>query len=82
MLHRSPVPDRPPTTPISELARFLRTETVGGVVLLVATAVALVWANSPWSGAYQAMRETVVGPAALHLDLTLAQWAQARARDR
>lgn len=69
------MPDRPPTTPISELARFLRTETVGGVVLLVATAVALVWANSPWSGAYQAMRETVVGPAALHLDLTLAQWA-------
>jgi NhaA family Na+:H+ antiporter len=69
------VPDPRPATPISEFARFLRTETVGGVVLLVATAVALVWANSPWSDAYQAMRETVVGPAALHLDLTLAQWA-------
>jgi Na+:H+ antiporter, NhaA family len=70
-----PVPDPRPATPISELARYLRTETVGGVVLLVATAVALVWANSPWSHAYQALRETVVGPAALHLDLTLAQWA-------
>jgi NhaA family Na+:H+ antiporter len=69
------VQERRPVTPISEFARYLRTETVGGVVLLVATAIALIWANSPWSPAYQAMRETVVGPAALHLDLTLAQWA-------
>jgi Na+:H+ antiporter, NhaA family len=61
--------------PVGEFARYLRTETVGGFVLLAAAAVALVWANSPWSGAYHAMRETVVGPAALHLDLTLAQWA-------
>ncbi len=67
--------ERRPATPISEFARFLRTETVGGVVLLVATAMALIWANSPWSRAYHAMRETVVGPAALHLDLTLATWA-------
>ena len=50
--------ERRPVTPISEFARFLRTETVGGVVLLVATAVALIWANSPWSPAYHAMRET------------------------
>ncbi|GAA3218563.1 Na+/H+ antiporter NhaA [Pseudonocardia petroleophila] len=61
--------------PASEFARYLRTETVGGMVLLVATAVALLWANSPWSGAYVGLRDTVVGPAALHLDLTLAQWA-------
>ncbi len=61
--------------PVNEFARYLRTETVGGIVLLAATAVALVWANSPWSDAYRTMRETVVGPAALHLDLTLAQWA-------
>jgi NhaA family Na+:H+ antiporter len=69
------VQERRPVTPISEFARFLRTETVGGVVLLVATAVALIWANSPWSQAYEAMRGAVVGPAALHLDLTLAKWA-------
>ncbi|MHA6619522.1 Na+/H+ antiporter NhaA [Pseudonocardia sp. DLS-67] len=69
------MPDRRLPTPISEFARFLRTETVGGMVLLVATAVALVWANSPWSDAYQALRDTAVGPAALHLDLTLGQWA-------
>lgn len=63
------------TAPVNELARYLRTETVGGIVLLAATAVALIWANSPVSGAYEAMRNTVVGPASLHLDLTLAQWA-------
>jgi Na+:H+ antiporter, NhaA family len=70
-----PVKERRPVTPIGEFARFLRTETVGGVVLLVATAVALIWANSPWSQAYEALRGTVVGPAALHLDLTVAKWA-------
>jgi NhaA family Na+:H+ antiporter len=70
-----PVQERRPVTPISEFARFLRTETVGGLVLLAATAVALIWANSPLSPVYEAMREAVVGPAALHLDLTLAQWA-------
>jgi len=58
-----------------EFARYLRTETVGGVVLLVAAAIAVLWANSPFADAYRIMRETVVGPAALHLDLTLAQWA-------
>lgn len=61
--------------PVNEFARHLRTETVGGMVLLAATAVALVWANSPWSGTYEVVRDTVVGPAALHLDLTLARWA-------
>jgi NhaA family Na+:H+ antiporter len=70
-----PVSNRRPAAAFSEFARFLRTETVGGVVLLGATAVALLWANSPWSPAYEAMRDLVVGPAALHLDLTLAHWA-------
>ncbi|MDN5751048.1 MAG: Na+/H+ antiporter NhaA [Pseudonocardia sp.] len=40
-----------------------------------ATAIAVIWANSPWSEAYEGLRDTVVGPASLHLDLTLAQWA-------
>ena len=32
--------------------RFLEVEMAGGVVLLIATAVALVWANSPWDESY------------------------------
>jgi Na+:H+ antiporter, NhaA family len=37
--------------------------------------LALGWANSPWSNAYDALRDVTVGPAALHLDLSLATWA-------
>jgi NhaA family Na+:H+ antiporter len=61
--------------PAGELARYLRTETVGGMVLLVATAGALAWANSGWGDGYRALRDTTLGPAGLHLDLTVAQWA-------
>jgi Na+:H+ antiporter, NhaA family len=34
------------------LADFLHVEAAGGVLLLVATVVALVWANSPWDQSY------------------------------
>lgn len=53
----------------------LRTEKAGGVLLLVGAVAALAWANSPWSESYASVRGTVVGPHALHLDLTLEQWA-------
>jgi NhaA family Na+:H+ antiporter len=61
---------------VSEFARFLRTETVGGSILLGATALALLLANGPWSGVYTAVRDAEVGPAALHLNLTVADWAK------
>ncbi|GAA4711398.1 Na+/H+ antiporter NhaA [Pedococcus ginsenosidimutans] len=57
------------------VAAALRTETVGGALLLTAAVAALAWANSPWSDAYSALRDLQVGPHALHLDLTLGQWA-------
>jgi NhaA family Na+:H+ antiporter len=59
----------------SRVAAVLRRETVGGVLLLVGTVIALVWANSSWSDAYAALRDTRVGPSSLHLDLTLGAWA-------
>ena len=40
---------------VDPLVEFLRAETAGGVVLLVATGLALVWANSPLAGAYEAV---------------------------
>lgn len=57
---RSPAPARPPPRRAqsfahrfgASVARFLRIEAVSGVVLLAATASALVWANSPWSASY------------------------------
>ncbi|MEV0901072.1 Na+/H+ antiporter NhaA [Actinoplanes sp. NPDC049802] len=57
------------------IADVLRKETVGGVLLLSGALIALIWANSPWSGSYQRMTGFTIGPAALHLDLTLATWA-------
>ncbi|MDQ1246278.1 MAG: Na+:H+ antiporter, NhaA family [Actinomycetota bacterium] len=57
------------------LLRVLREETVGGVLLLVAAAIALLMANSPAGDFYTELSDTVVGPASLHLDLTLNTWA-------
>jgi len=59
----------------TRIAAVLRKETIGGALLLVGTVIALVWANSPWSAAYESLRDTRVGPASLHLDLTLGTWA-------
>ncbi|MET0424435.1 MAG: Na+/H+ antiporter NhaA [Actinoplanes sp.] len=57
------------------IADVLRRETVGGVLLLIGTVVALVWANSPWASGYQALVGWRIGPSAWHLDLTLGTWA-------
>ncbi|MFI5046813.1 MAG: Na+/H+ antiporter NhaA, partial [Acidimicrobiia bacterium] len=54
---------------------FLHTEAAGGVVLVVATAVALVWANASPSS-YHDLWSTVftIGTADRHLALTLREW--------
>ena len=67
--------DRIPLSERSYVLRALRNETVGGGLLLAAAVIALGWANSPWRDAYTELTKIVVGPAALHLDLTLATWA-------
>ena len=59
----------------SRVAEVLRAETVGGLLLILAAAVALGWANSPWSAAYDDLRTWQVGPEALHLHLSLGSWA-------
>lgn len=57
------------------LRRVLRAETVSGVLVMVAAALGFLLANSPASDWYEALRDTRIGPAALHLDLSLGQWA-------
>lgn len=56
---------------------ILHKETVGGAILLAAAAVALVWANSPWSESYHALTAMRVGTDdfGLHLRLSLGGWA-------
>jgi Na+:H+ antiporter, NhaA family len=62
-------------TEAQRVTSVLRKETVGGALLLVGAAIALVWANSPWAESYETLRDTRVGPESLHLDLSLGTWA-------
>ena len=59
----------------ARIAAVLRKETVGGALLLTATVLALVWANSPFANSYNQLRDLSVGPASLHLNLSLGTWA-------
>lgn len=43
---------------ISPFARFAKMEAAGGILLLLATVIALVWANSPWAESYHGIWHT------------------------
>jgi NhaA family Na+:H+ antiporter len=49
------------------LDRFMHVEAASGIILLLAAAVALVWANSPWSDSYDALWHT-------HVSIGLGDW--------
>ena len=66
---------RPSWPEIQHVTNALRTETVGGLLLLTAAVIAIVWANSPWSDGYVALRGFELGQDSLHLRLSLGQWA-------
>ena len=67
-----------PRTVVQPLQRVLAHEAAGGVIMLIAAAVAIVWANSPWSDSYTEMWQTplrVELGGLLHLDhLSLQTW--------
>lgn len=73
---RQPPTDQPPghgnaqgrTFSLDVPLQLLRQETVGGILLLLGAAAALVWANSPWSGTYDQVRDFGLGP------LTVEAW--------
>nr|WP_239079232.1 Na+/H+ antiporter NhaA [Streptomyces sp. SID7909] len=65
---RLPLPER------NYVANALRTETVGGVILLVAAVAALVWANTAGSS-YSAVSDFHIGPETLGLHLSVEHWA-------
>jgi Na+:H+ antiporter, NhaA family len=78
-----PTPDgssRDSNGAIARLARplreFFHVESAGGIVLLAATLVALVWANSPWDDAYQRLWATDVSfrPGGLELPDDFQHW--------
>ena len=51
----------PPLRLPAPVREYLREEAAGGVALMVAAAVALGWANSPWRAAYSALWATPAG---------------------
>ncbi|WP_142057080.1 Na+/H+ antiporter NhaA [Pseudarthrobacter sp. B4EP4b] len=57
------------------IGEILRKETVGGALLVAAAVIALVWANSPASDSYFALRDFKVGYEPWHLELSLGAWA-------
>ncbi|HEX7181957.1 MAG TPA: Na+/H+ antiporter NhaA, partial [Thermoanaerobaculia bacterium] len=42
---------------LQPFAQFAHTASSGGIVLLVCTAIALAWANSPWAASYHHLWE-------------------------
>ncbi len=58
------------------MVRFLALETASGVLLLIATAAALIWANSPWFESYHHFWETELGfeVGSFHLVEPLEAW--------
>jgi NhaA family Na+:H+ antiporter len=65
-------------SPSSErtLADVLRTERAGGILLLIGTVIALVWANSAWADSYETIKAFEFGPESLHLHLSVEAWAK------
>ena len=49
-------------------------DTLGGLVMLAAAAVALVWANSPFAGSYVSTLSLTFGPASAGLSKSLGLW--------
>jgi NhaA family Na+:H+ antiporter len=54
------------------LGAFLRKEAIGGAVVLVAAAIAVVWANSPLAASYESLRHWVPFP---EIGLDMEHWA-------
>ncbi|MFH5822891.1 Na+/H+ antiporter NhaA [Georgenia sp. AZ-5] len=72
---RSPVPSHGSYREALRIGEILRRETVGGIILVLAAAIAIVWANSPAADSYFTLRDVRVGYEPWHLDLTLGAWA-------
>ncbi|MHC4786818.1 MAG: Na+/H+ antiporter NhaA [Planctomycetota bacterium] len=61
---------------LSPLVEFTRLEAAGGILLLICTAVAVAWANSPWRGSYFDFwhMPVAIEIGSLRLSESLAHW--------
>lgn len=53
----------------------LRSEVLGGGLLLAAAVIAIIWANSPFADSYFSLRDTKIGPESIGFNLTIGAWA-------
>jgi len=74
--HKAAEPNRPIDRLLQPFEEFLQTEASGGILLLACTAIALIWANSPWGHTYDDFWHTYVsvGFGSYTLKYSLAHW--------
>ncbi|CAA9535505.1 MAG: Na+/H+ antiporter NhaA type [uncultured Thermomicrobiales bacterium] len=76
----SPQPERTEASLAERLSfplrAFIHAEAASGILLLACALVALVWANSPWAAAYDALwaTELTLGTVQINLNETLRHW--------
>ena len=78
MTHHAPLDlpvDQAPHSIWRGIHQTLGKDTVGGALLLAATVLALVLANTGASGFYNTVRDFTFGPESLHLNLSVGAWA-------
>ncbi|MEZ4700989.1 MAG: Na+/H+ antiporter NhaA [Rhodothermales bacterium] len=70
------LPSRPVPAYIKPFQEFTKLEAAGGILLLLCSAVALIWANSPASSSYFALWETymTVGVGAFQINKPVLLW--------
>jgi NhaA family Na+:H+ antiporter len=74
--NQCPLPDEPIDKVLDPLKRFVQVESASGIVLLAATAAALLLANSPAADRFAALWETraAVSIAGISFDMSLKHW--------
>lgn len=68
-------PRWPGASEATRIAAVLRKEAVGGILLVAAAVIAIIWANSPAADSYFALRDFRMGYEPWHLELSLGAWA-------
>src|ERR671939_1735646 len=77
MLYMSVAREQPPVERIVRpFQDFANKQSSGGILLIIATAVALIWANSPWGESYVALWHTklMVGVGDFSISKDLTHW--------
>lgn len=62
-------------TGFARLREWVSADVTGGLLMIGAALIGFLWANSPWQDAYLSLSAVTLGPASIHLDLSLATWA-------